>query len=127
MRQLEAGLLTVLQGNLAPDGSGAVDIFYDIDLNTRKIDVEPLVLCLPDKGAESYVSGPDTWNFASKCHPVGTTEMAPLLRHIKVAELKAHKAKGRKMKRQLWLRLSIMVGVDIAITMSWKHDGRRIK
>jgi hypothetical protein len=31
------------------------------------------------------------------------------------------------MKRQLWLRLSIAVGVDIAVTLSWRHDGRRIK
>jgi hypothetical protein len=31
------------------------------------------------------------------------------------------------MKRRLWLRLSIAIGVDIAITMSWRHDGRRIK
>jgi hypothetical protein len=50
-----------------------------------------------------------------------------LLRDIKVAELKAYKAKGGKIRRQLWLRLSIAVGVDIAITMSWRHDGRRIK
>jgi hypothetical protein len=112
---------------LAPDGAKTVDIFCDIDHSAQKVDIEPLVLCLPDKGAESYVSGPDTWNFASECQPVGTAEMAPLLRHIKVAELKAHKAKGGKMKRRLWLRLSIAVGVDIAITMSWRYDGRRIK
>ena len=31
------------------------------------------------------------------------------------------------MKRRLWLRLSIAVGVDIAIMMSWRRDGRRIK
>jgi hypothetical protein len=31
------------------------------------------------------------------------------------------------MKRRLWLRLSIAVGVDIVITMSWRHDGRRIE
>ena len=31
------------------------------------------------------------------------------------------------MKRRLWLRLSIAIGVDIAITMSWRPDGRRFK
>jgi hypothetical protein len=117
----------VLQGDLAPDGARAVDIFCDIDLNARKIDVEPLILCIPHKGSESYISGPDTWNFASECQPVGAAEVSPLLRDIKVAELQAHKAKGGKMQRRLWLRLSIAIGVDIAIMMSWRHDGRRIK
>ena len=84
-------------------------------------------MCLPDKGSESYISGSDTWNFASECQQAGTAEISPLLEDIKVAELKAHRAKDRKMKRRLWLRLSIAVGVDIAITMSWRHDGRRIK
>lgn len=86
----------VLQGELVPDGTKTVDIFCDMDHSAQKVDIEPLVLCLPDKGTESYISGPDTWNFASECQPVGTAEMAPLVRHIKVAELKAHKAKGRK-------------------------------
>lgn len=103
---------------MAPDGTKTVDIFYDIDPNSQKVDIEPLV-CLLDKGSESYISGLDTWNFASECQPVGAAEISPLLQDIKVSKLKAHRAKGRKMKRRLWLRLSIAVGVDIVITMSW--------
>lgn len=105
---------------MAPHRTKTVDIFCDVDYSVQKVDIEPLVLCLPDKGAESYVSGLDTWDFVSECQPVGTLEMALLLRHIKIAELKAHKGKGGKMKRWLWLRLSIAVGVDIVITMSWR-------
>ena len=107
---------------MAPDGTKTVDIFYDIEPNAHKVDIEPLILCLPRKGSESYISGPDTSNFTSKCQPVGAAEISPLLEVIKVAELKAHRAKGRKTKRRLWLRLSIAVGVDIAIIMSWRHD-----
>jgi hypothetical protein len=29
---------------LAPDGTAAVDVFHDIDLDAQKVDVEPLVL-----------------------------------------------------------------------------------
>jgi hypothetical protein len=63
----------------------------------------------------------------SECQLVGTIEISPLLQDIKVTGLKAYRPKGRKKKRQLWLRLSIMVGVDIITIMSWRHDSRCIK
>jgi hypothetical protein len=50
---------------LVPDGTGTVDIFYNIDPNAEKVDVEPIILCVPDEGSEAYISGPDTWSFAS--------------------------------------------------------------
>ena len=31
------------------------------------------------------------------------------------------------MKCPLWFRLSVAFGVDVAITMSWRQDGRCIK
>jgi hypothetical protein len=38
---------------------------------------------------------------------MGTVEVSPLPKDIEVAELKAYRAEGGKMKCQLWLRLSI--------------------
>jgi hypothetical protein len=106
---------------------GIVDIFYDIDPKAEKVDVEPIILCVPDDGSEAYISGPDTWNFASECQTVGAIEISPTLEGIKVAKLRTQKVGGGKVKRRLWLRLSIAVGVDIAVTLSWRYDGCRVK
>ena len=65
------------QGNLILNGAGATDIFYDIDPKSKKIDVEPIVLCIPGVGSKAYVSGPETWNFASECHQWGLSSSRP--------------------------------------------------
>jgi hypothetical protein len=85
---------------LVPDGTGTVDIFYDIDPKAEKVDdVEPIILCVPDECSEAYISGPDTWNFASECQTVGAIEISPTLEGIKVAKLRTQKVEAGEVKR----------------------------
>ena len=87
------------------------------------MDVEPIILCIPNKGSEEYISGTSLWNFASECRSVGAIDITPTLQSIDVSSIKRN---GTGF-RQCWLRLSIAVSVDIAITVSWRRDGSRVK
>lgn len=113
-----------LQGDLVPDGTRTVDVYYDIDADAEKFDVRPIVFCIPNEGSQEYTSGPCVWNFASECRLVGMLDIVPTLAGIDVAALRRGPVKG---KRRCWLRLGAQVGMDITIKVAWRSDGRKPK
>ncbi|KAH6703016.1 hypothetical protein BKA61DRAFT_494386 [Leptodontidium sp. MPI-SDFR-AT-0119] len=112
------------EGDLVPDGTRTVDVYYDIDADAEKFDVHPIVFCIPNEGSQEYTSGPCVWNFASECRLVGMLDIMPTLAGIDVAALRRGPVKG---KRRCWLRLGAQVGMDITIKVAWRSDGRKPK
>ncbi|PVH70475.1 hypothetical protein DL98DRAFT_554018 [Cadophora sp. DSE1049] len=110
------------EGDLVPDGTRTVDVYYDIDADAEKCVVRPIAFCIPNQGSQEYTSGPCAWNFASECRLVGMLDIMPTLAGINVAALRRGPVKG---KRRCWLRLGVEVGMDITIKVSWRSDGRK--
>jgi hypothetical protein len=100
-----------------------VDIYYDIDAKAKTFDVGPIVICIPNQDSQRYQSADRVWNFASECRPVGTVNLVPTLASINIAKLCKSSVKG---KRRCWLRLGVEVGLDIAFTVYWRGDGRKV-
>ncbi|PVH67614.1 hypothetical protein DL98DRAFT_639763 [Cadophora sp. DSE1049] len=89
------------EGDLVPDGTRTVDVYYDIDADAdaEKFDVRPIAFCIPNEGSQDYTSGPCVWNFASECRLVGMLDIMPTLAGIDVAALRRGPVKGKRRQR----------------------------
>ncbi|CAD6442469.1 3b1c5d94-71da-4aaa-ad5b-e1f54b981972 [Sclerotinia trifoliorum] len=112
------------EGILVPDGIQTVDIYFDIDINAKNLNLLPIDICIPNRDAETYTSKTGLWNFASECRTIGALHLKSTITNIDIGALRKVATKGL---RRLWLRLSIEVDIDINVVVSWRPDGRKLK
>ncbi|EDO00501.1 predicted protein [Sclerotinia sclerotiorum 1980 UF-70] len=112
------------EGILVPDGIQTVDIYFDIDINAKILNLLPIDICIPNKDAETYTSENRLWNFASECRTIGALHLESTITNIDIGALRKV---ATKRLRRLWLRLSIEVDIDINVVVSWRPDGRKLK
>ena len=86
----------IFQGDLVPDGTSTVDIYFGIDAKAKQHNLEPIAFCVPNEGSQEYTSGPYVCNFASECQPVGVVDLMPKLVGINVAALRKCPKNGQR-------------------------------
>ncbi|KAF7865658.1 hypothetical protein EAF04_005824 [Stromatinia cepivora] len=74
----------MIEGILVPDGIQTVDIYFDIDINAKNLNLLLIDIYIPNKEAETYTSGNCLWNFASECRTIGALHLESIITNIEV-------------------------------------------